>query len=63
MKVGKFILVTDCRALIWTLKSAHDSALAMRAVIKLEEFNFEVVHVAGALNKFADALSRVPLVS
>lgn len=60
LKTGKFILVTDCRALVWTLRSAHDSALAMRAVIKLEEFNFEVVHIVGALNKFADHLSRVP---
>lgn len=63
LKVGKFILVTDCRALIWTLKSAHDSALAMRAVIKLEEFEFEVIHVMGSLNKFADHLSRVPLIA
>ena len=63
LKVSKFILVTDCRALIWTLKSAHDSALAMRAVIKLEEFNFEVVHIQGALNKFVDHLSRVPQVA
>ena len=45
LKVGKFILNTDCRALLWTLKSSHDSALAMRAVVKLEEFDFSIVHV------------------
>ena len=63
LKVSKFILVTYCRALIWTLKSAHDSALAMRAVIKLEEFDFEVIHIQGALNKLSNHLSRVPLVA
>lgn len=52
--------MTDCRALIWTLKSSHDSTLAMRAVIKLEEFDFDAVHVVGTMNKFADSLSRVP---
>ena len=54
------MLMTDCRALLWTLKSSHDSTLAMRAVIKLEEFEFDAVHVKGSMNKLADMCSRVP---
>lgn len=56
-----FTIVTDHKPLIWLCKNENPSSRLLRWRIKLEEYNFKIIHKAGALNTNADALSRVEI--
>jgi len=56
----KFLTVTDHKPLIW-LFSVNDPGLRLiRWRLKLEEYDYEIIHRAGKGNRNADALSRNP---
>ena len=55
-----FTVFTDCQALVHLQKQTKISAKFARQLYKLSEFTFEIVHIQGAANKIADALSRLP---
>ncbi|KAK3101592.1 hypothetical protein FSP39_004699 [Pinctada imbricata] len=54
---GKFTIYTDHRALVW-LKTAKNTGRLERWALKLQEYDFEIIHRAGKSNYVADALSR-----
>lgn len=55
---GKFfILLTDHRNLVWIESSVVPKIIRIR--LFLQTFNFEVIHIPGAQNVFADWLSRM----
>lgn len=56
---GKFTIYTDHRALVW-LKSAKHTGRLERWALKLQEYDFEIIHRPGKNNFVADALSRRP---
>lgn len=57
----KFKIITDHKPLIYlhSLKQPHSKLMRWR--LKLEEYDYEVIHKKGSLNKNADALSRIEL--
>ena len=57
----RFRLQTDQRPLIWLLKQKSPSAHLMRLALKLQEYQFDVIHKPGRTNAVADALSRYPV--
>ncbi len=58
-----FILVTDHEPLKWLKGSARLEGAHARWACMLQEYDFEIIHMAGALNANANALSRMPLPS
>lgn len=56
---GKFTIYTDHRALVG-LKSAKHTGRLERWALKLQEYDFEIIHRPGKNNFVADALSRRP---
>lgn len=56
---NKFTVVTDHKSLVWLMKAKHNGRLE-RWSLRLQEYNFEVVHRPGKSNVVADALSRRP---
>ena len=55
----RFIVVTDHCALKWLFNGNHAGGRLARWSLKLQAYNFEVVHKRGKSNSNADALSRV----
>ena len=55
--VAKFTVYTDYRALVW-LKSAKHTGRLERLALKLQEYNYDIIHRPGKSNYVADALSR-----
>ena len=55
----KFILVTDHSALKW-LRTAEPKGRIGRWILKLQPYNFEIVHKPGRIHSNVDALSRLP---
>ena len=52
-----FIVETDHRNLVWL--AASENAKVVRWRTRLQEYNFDVHHIAGVSNAVADALSRL----
>ena len=57
----KFELITDHRPLVWLRTMKNPNSKLTRWIIKLDEFDFEVIYKQGRLNNNADALSRIEL--
>ncbi|KAI5743301.1 hypothetical protein M8J77_016641 [Diaphorina citri] len=55
-----FVLRTDNRALMWLHKFKEERSKLMRWALTLQEYQFQVEHVAGSKNLLPDALSRNP---
>lgn len=55
----KFIVVTDHCALKWLFNGNHSGGRLARWSLKLQAYDFEVVHKRGKSNSNVDALSRV----
>jgi len=55
----KFILVTDHSALKW-LRTAEPKGRIGRWILKLQPYNFGIVHKPGRIHSNVDALSRLP---
>ena len=55
-----FILVTDHSALKW-LRSAEPKGRIGRWILKLQPYNFEILHKPGRIHSNVDALSRLPI--
>jgi transposase InsO family protein len=58
----KFKIITDHRPLIWLFNVKDPGSRLIRWRLKLEEYDYEIVHKAGKMNANADALSRNPIV-
>lgn len=56
-----FTIITDCQPLKWLINARDPSSRLARWNLLLQEYDFEVVHKAGAKNKNADALSRATI--
>jgi len=55
----KFMIVTDHKPLIWLFSVSNDpGSRLIRWRLKLEEYDYEIIHKAGRANANADALSR-----
>jgi len=57
----RFKIVTDHRPLIWLFNISDPGSRLIRWRLKLEEYDYEIVHKAGKGNTNADALSRNPI--
>jgi hypothetical protein len=55
----KFKVVTDHCALKWLFSGNHEGGRLARWSLKLQAYDFEVVHIRGKNNTNADALSRI----
>jgi exodeoxyribonuclease III len=53
-------VLTDCAALQW-LKTRTDGARVMRWILRLQEFDLDIVHRKGKLSGNVDALTRDPV--
>jgi len=54
----KFKVVTDHKPLIWLFSVNDPGSRLIRWRLKLEEYDYEIIHKAGRANANADALSR-----
>ncbi len=54
----KFKIVTDHKPLVWLFNVNDPGSRLIRWRIKLEEYDYEIIHKAGRANANADALSR-----
>ena len=59
----RFTLITDCSALTWLKEHPSPPPKLARWLLKLSEFDFDIVHRSGKQNRAADALSRLPCVA
>jgi len=57
----KFLIVTDHKPLIWLFSVNDPGSRLIRWRLKLEEYDYEIIHRAGKGNTNADALSRNPI--
>ena len=57
----KFEPITDHRPSVWLRTMKNPNSKLVRWIIKLDEFDFEVIYKQGRLNNNADALSRIDL--
>lgn len=57
----KFILRTDRKAVSWFKKFKEEKSKLVRWSLILQEFDFEIQHVAGTQNELPDSMSRYPL--
>ena len=55
----RFTLKTDHEALKWLFKQEEATGKLARWRLRLQEFEFDVIHVPGKKNQVADALSRL----
>lgn len=56
-----FTIISDHKPLVWVFNIKDPSSRLMRWRLKLEEYNYKVIHKAGKYNTNADALSRIIL--
>ena len=54
----KFKIITDHKPLIWLFSVNDPGSRLIRWRLKLEEYDYEIIHKAGRANANADALSR-----
>lgn len=54
---SRFTIVTDHEALVWLQTAKHTGRLE-RWALKLQEYNFQIIHRTCTSNLVADALSR-----
>ena len=57
----KFVLMTDCMALMWLFKSQALSSKLHRWALRLMEYHMDLQWRPGANHQLPDALSRLPL--
>ena len=57
----RFKIITDHKPLIWLFNVTDPGSRLIRWRLKLEEYDYEIVHKAGKNNVNADALSRNPI--
>lgn len=57
----KFTLITDHRPLTWLFSIKDPGSRLARWRLKLEEYNYKIIHKPGKINKNADALSRIKI--
>ncbi|XP_076297797.1 uncharacterized protein LOC143217410 [Lasioglossum baleicum] len=57
----KFTLVTDHRPLVWLHSVKDPTSRLIKWKLRLLEYDYQVVHKSGKINKNADALSRNPV--
>jgi len=57
----KFKIITDHRPLVWLFNVMDPGSRLIRWRLKLEEYDYEIIHKAGKDNTNADALSRNPI--
>ena len=60
LKNNKFTVYTDHKALQWLHKTKDPTGRLGRWVLRIQEFNYEIVHREGKRNQNADAISRIP---
>jgi len=54
----KFKMITDHKPLIWLFNVNDSGSRLIRWRLKLEEYDYEIIHKAGRANANADALAR-----
>lgn len=54
---AKFTVITDHKSLVWLMTAKHNGRLE-RWSLRLQEYNFEIIHRPGRSNVVADAHSR-----
>ncbi|XP_047025498.1 uncharacterized protein LOC124634121, partial [Helicoverpa zea] len=57
----KFTIVTDHKPLQWLFNCKDPGSRLVRWRLKLEEFDYNIIHKKGKINTNADALSRFPI--
>ena len=57
----KIIAYSDHQALIWLRKMKHPSGKLARWILKLEQYDYEIIHRPSSLMTHVDALSRAPV--
>jgi len=57
----KFLIITDHKSLIWLFSVYDPGSRLIRWRLKLEEYDYEIIHRAGKGNTNADALSQNPI--
>jgi len=57
----KFKIITDHRPLVWLFNVMDPGSRLIRWRLKLEEYDYEIIHKTGKGNTNADALSRNPI--
>ena len=57
---SKFTVRTDNQLLKWLQLLRKPSGRIARWIIKLQEYDYEIIHFPGSTNRVADALSRIP---
>ena len=57
----RFRIVTDHHALCWLHKQQNPSSRLTRWIIKLQDYDFDIVHKCGKYHQDADCLSRNPV--
>ena len=57
----KFTIVTDHKTLTWDFNVKDPSSRLLRWRLKLEEYDYDVVHKPGVRNTNVDALSRITM--
>ena len=58
---SRFVVRTDNRPLSWMRTLTKPAPRIARWILKLQEYDFKIVHRPGSANRNADALSRLPL--
>ncbi|CAG2197363.1 unnamed protein product [Mytilus edulis] len=58
LATNKFTIYTDHKALTWLQTIKHTNSRLIRWALKLQEYNFDVIHRMGSRNQHCDALSR-----
>lgn len=57
----RFTVITDHFSLLWLNRLKEPTGKLARWAVKLQQFNYDLVHRKGKLNVVPDALSRMPL--
>jgi len=57
----KFKIYTDHRPLVWLFNLKKPNSKLLRWRLRLEEYDYEIIHKKGSLNSNADALSRITI--
>ena len=57
----KIIVYSDHKALKWLRNMKHPSSKLARWILKLEQYDYEIIHRPGSLMAHVDALSRAPI--